>query len=511
MAWRMTRFGKTGARAAGPILLRREMVMFLPAVALAGLWFGLEAMALIGATALLVGWMSRPLGAACGDADDSTGLPLRAEATRILSRRLRQAAATGRNTACLVLGLDDAQTLSHRLGPDRMAEVMRRIADRLHGALREEDRVARLDGARFAILLSPTPRLDLEGLIQLCARLQAAAEAPLSVAVQTVHVDVHIGFCLMHQLPDAGADTLMAAAETAAEEARRSGAGAIRAFSPASHRPAPAQGAEAQNIAHALEAGQVEWLFQPQISTDTGTMSGFDILGTWTGPEGAPLAGPELAAAVRAAGAQDRLFERMLQAAVHAHTALGRNGAQDAVFCLPVSETLMEDPKFISRLHWDLDRFHIPALRIRLALPMEILAHEPEGIVARNLDACAALGCGLDLAGFGDSPLSVNRLRRLGTPRLRIDPSLVRAVDCDAAQQRLIAAVISLAEGMGLETVAGNVGSIAEHAMLSQLGCRHVLGRAIAPPMALQDCFGWLERHHEKLNHTPELSRRAEG
>jgi EAL domain-containing protein (putative c-di-GMP-specific phosphodiesterase class I) len=144
-------------------------------------------------------------------------------------------------------------------------------------------------------------------------------------------------------------------------------------------------------------------------------------------------------------------------------------------------------------------------------MPMDVLMQPQDGVVFRNLSGCTTLGCCFDLAGFGDSPLSANRLRELVAPRLRIDPSLVQGLGCDPSQQRLVSAIISLADGLGLDTLATSVSAIADHAMLSQLGCCHVQGSAIAHPMVLQDTFAWLDRHREKLSRTPGLPRLAGG
>ena len=511
MTRKVARFGKSAARTAGPILLRREMVVFLPAIALAGLWFGLAAMTLIGATAVMVAWMTRPLGAAALEEDASTGLPLREAAEQILSQRLQEADDTGCATACLVLGLDDVEGLSRRLGADQMAQTLRRAADRLHGTLREDDRIARLSGARFAILLKPTPRLDLEGLIQLSARLQSAAEAPLSIGQQTIHITVHIGFCQPHHLPDPTAKALICAAEDAAEDAARHGTGAIRAYGSAQRPPQTVRTAPPPDVAAALEAGEIQTLFQPHMSTDTGEVSGFDVVGFWSDPNGTELAGTDLTAAIAAAGVQERFGEVMLQGAVQALKAFDRIGAPCPAFCLPVTEAQFADPTFSSRLRWELDRFDVTPARIRLILPIDLLAERNDGVVFHNFAECSALGCAFDLAGFGDSPLTLNRLRQLIAPRLRIDPSLAHGLNCDPSQQRLVSAIVSLADGLGLETLAECVGSIADHTMLAQLGCRHVQGSAIAHPMPLQDTFTWLDRHREKLNRTPGLSHRAKG
>ena len=52
--WQMGRGGAPRRTRIGPIFGRKELLPFLPAMLLAGLWFGIDAMLVIGLTALAV-------------------------------------------------------------------------------------------------------------------------------------------------------------------------------------------------------------------------------------------------------------------------------------------------------------------------------------------------------------------------------------------------------------------------------------------------------------------------
>lgn len=500
------------AGRAGPILLRREMAVFLPAVALAGLWFGLEAMTLVGATALTVAWMTRPYPAAPEPEDEpkrdsATGLPARPGAQAALDAALREAYLSGTSTAALVLGLDDADSIARHLTQGELEEVLRRTAERLKGALRDRDIVARLSGLRFAVALAPSARLDLEGLIQLAGRLQSAAEVPLSIASRTVNVTAHVGFCQLSKLRERTGAGFLAAAEAAADEACRNGQSAIRAYSVEVPKTGHTRDALSTEIAAALEDGTLQGYLQPQLSTDTGDVSGFNVVPRWLHPTRGMLAEKEILPAISAAGLGDRMAEVMLYHAFHVLRLWDKAAVKVGPVSLPMPAEQLENPKLAARLQWEFDRFEIAADRFRLVLPQEVLPRLDDEVIRHNLAACAAMGCGIDLASFGHGPASMTAIRRSGAQRLRIHRSFVQRLDANPEQQRLIAAIISLAEGLGLETVADGVSSIAEHSMLSQLGCRHVQGPAIARPMPAEDTLRWMEAHRAKLAAPPQLGR----
>jgi len=499
-----------GKRApTGPILLRREMVAFLPAVALAGLWFGLAPMVLLGATAIVVAWMTRPV-LPPPDIDtprQQTGrVPLPREAAEKIVTRAVSAALTGSgSTACLVLGPDEPTTLEEQIGHEALQTLHARTLDRLRGALREGDGVARLDATRFAVVLKPTLRLDLESLIQLSVRLQNACEEPVSLEARSVTASFHVGFCLLDRAPAPTANALLAAAERAADEARRNGPSGIRAFSPELHNLTRTRSELADEIEAALEDGQITAFFEPQLNTSTGAVSGMQAVPRWLHPERGLLTDEDIYPAADAAQLRERLTEVLIFQSFNALRNWDARNHTTGPVALLVSASLMANPRMAERLKWDCDRFNISPSRLRLVLRQEAVTKIDDEIAARSLAACTAMGCEIELAGFGQAPATVSSIRRSGAKRVRIDRSFIARVERDREQQRTVAAIVSFAEGLGLETLADGVGSIAAHAMLAQLGCGHVQGRAISPPLAFDETLAWLDRHDAKLARTPKL------
>ena len=510
----MAKFGETRlAERMASVVMRREIAVFLPAIGLAGLWFGAEAMGLLTATALGVAWVTRPLPAPLEDPeaqvmDGITGLALRPEAESQMEVLLREARQSARGTACLVLGIDEPERWERRVSRAEFDEIIWRTAERIRSAVRDCDQIARIGETRFAILLKPTPRPDLESMIQLSARLQSATEAPLSIHARSVILTTYVGFCLMSRSPEMSGAHMLASADIAAEEAMRNGPSGVRAFSPELNKAAQTRSALSAEIGDALENGQIVAFFQPQLSTDTGLVSGLQAVPRWLHRERGILTETDILPAIDSAGLRTRLAEVMLYQSFGALRDWERAGEVVGAVSLPVSPELMTNPKLAERMRWEFDRFEIEPGRIRLILPQSVLARLNEDLIEHNLSACAKIGCKIELSGFGYGPASVDALRRSSAQRLRIHRSFVARVDRDPEQQRLVSAIITMAEGLGMETLAEGVGTLGEHAMLSQLGCDQVQGRAISAPIPLEETFGWLQRHRDKLASAPDFSRR---
>ena len=496
------------------LFLRRELLTFIPAFGLAGLWYGWQGIALVFVSAVAVAWMARadlapaPLEPEEDARDALTGLRLRAQGESIQQTVLDRATENGRITACMVLGVDDSQAIVRKEGAGTLNIILTTVAERLVSALREADIVIRLDGARFAVVLQPTPRTDLESLIQLSARLQSVLEQPISIYQHTIYATLHVGFCLSNRAPERRGVAMLAAAEIAATEAANNGPSAIRAFSTELQSAEQTRTALSREVATALENGQIIAWFQPQLCSDTGDISGFQAVARWLHPERGVLTEKEFLPAIETGGLRERLGEVMLYNTFSALRGWDRALLGIKTVSLPMPAELLANPKLAERVRWELDRFDIPQDRIRLILPQSAIPQLDHDVVMHNLAALKQMGLQLELSGFGSGTASVSTIRRSSADRIRIHRSFVTHVDTDPDQQRLVGAIISLAEGLGLATLADGVNTIGEHAMLTQLGCGQAQGTAIARPMAFEETIEWIERHRAKLKTTPRVTRR---
>jgi diguanylate cyclase (GGDEF)-like protein len=489
---------------------RPEFLVFLPAITLAGFWMGGERVLLLLALGLpLLFAVTGPaaLTASAGSQVDEPSSIGRAIAA--LDAILPGIAEAGRSTACLVVQFDDLNDILDRHGRSAQAEVLARCEDRLRGALRMGDIVAQMQGGNFVVVLAPVRRLDLETMVQLSARLQEAITAPISLGAAQIYVTASVGFCISGRAPEPTGRAIIDAAQTAADEAARHGPGAIRAFSMDMTRRQASRDAVRDQIEAALENGQIRPHFQPQISTDTGEISGMEALARWHHPDRGCLAPSEFLPAVEGGDLTERLGEVMLFHALTALTEWDRKGLRVPNVSVNFSAADLRNPRLPDRLKWELDRFELTPDRLTVEILETVIAASENDMVVANIAALAAMGCGIDLDDFGTGHASITTIRRFAVRRLKIDRSFVTRVDQDREQQKLVSAIVSLAERLGLETLAEGVETASEHAMLSQLGCGHVQGYGLARPMPMEEASDWILRHMQRQDRIPRIGARS--
>ena len=198
----------------------------------------------------------------------------------------------------------------------------------------------------------------------------------------------------------------------------------------------------------------------------------------------------------------------MLFQTLNAMRAWDRAGYHVPAVAVNFCKEELRNPKLVEKLCWELDRFELAPERLTIEILETVVAETENDMVVRNIAALAEIGCGIDLDDFGTGHASITSIRRFAVNRIKIDRSFVTRLDSDAGQQRMVTAILSMAEQLGLQTLAEGVETLAEHAMLAQLGCSHVQGFVIARPMPFQDTIGWREHHRMKLQATTNLGRK---
>lgn len=496
----------------GVWLRRPEILIFIPALALGAYWVLGERSLIL--TALMVPMLfamtrRRPTLRDTETLPDALeGLSLRGQIVAALDRALEERPITGRSTACIVLQFDDSEKLVDRFGRAAQLEVLARTAERICASLRAGDLIARLEGGGFAVVLSPVRRLELEALVQLAARLQAAVSVPISLDASRLYVTCSIGFCDCASAPDSTGAGMLNAAQVAADEARRRGANAIRAYAPEMASKRADRDQMRAELERALDEGQIRPNFQPQVSTHTGEISGFEALARWYHPEKGLIPPAEFLPLIEDAGLEDRLGEVILY---HALTALSRwdkAGLNIPTVAVNFSAQELRNPRLSDRLKWELDRFDLEPKRLSIEILENVVAETDNDVVVANIAALAKLGCGIDLDDFGTGHASITSIRRFAVRRIKIDRSFVTRLDVDREQQKMVSAILSLAERLGLEALAEGVETPSEHAMLAQLGCGDVQGFGIARPMPIEETMNWIPQHRGQLAKIPKLVTR---
>ncbi|MFW8596265.1 EAL domain-containing protein [Cribrihabitans neustonicus] len=500
-------------KSAAPVLFGPPGLAFLPALTLATYWLG-------GEVALLIVALGAPLVIAAASGltrrapaaqprDGVTGMILREGFEAAASRIHADSAASGLRSALYILDVDDYKHVADRHGQEAGDRVMRHCGTQIAAILRNNDVVARIGDSRFAVCIGPVMQLDLELCIQMAGRMQAAVEEPLALDGSTLYVSCSIGFCLRSRAPGTAASEWIAAAHAALGEAQSNGPSSIRAYSADMSERVTARSNLREEAAAALESGQIQPWFQPQICTDTGRVSGFEALARWSHPVQGLIPPSTFLPALEAGGLMERLSQVMLYHSLVALKSWDAAGVSVPRVGVNFATQELRNPALADRIRWELERFELPPGRLTVEILETVMTDQPDDAVTRNILALGELGCQIDLDDFGTGHASIAAVRRFNISRIKIDRSFVMKADQDPGQQKLIAAILTMAEQLDLDTLAEGVETAGEHALLSQLGCGHVQGFGIGRPMPFDQTLDWIAAHQARLQDAPAIGRGA--
>ncbi|WP_323785923.1 putative bifunctional diguanylate cyclase/phosphodiesterase [Thalassovita sp.] len=483
-----------------------HILAFLPAVVLGAFWLGGEVWLLIVSLGLPVlfgvaGGFTQWRPALIDDSPPQLPDLLRDSLVRARRKDL--------HLGCFLLALDDFDKLIDHHGRSVAQRISGRMVDRIGSALRQGDYVLQRDAGEYAVVLAPVRQIDLETAIQLARRLQSAIEDPISVDASSVYVSCSIGFVLDGQVGTPQSDDLLDAAEAALDDARSNGPSAIRSYAPGMKTVHRGHVEMARDIERALETGQFQPWFQPQISTDTGQVTGFEALARWIHPHRGVVPPSEFLPLLERCGLIENLGEMMLTQSLLALAKWDASGVEVPRIGVNFASAELRNPKLADRVTWELDRLDLSPNRLSVEVLETVVSASPDDVIARNINALAKLGCVIDLDDFGTGHSSIASVRRFDVRRIKIDRSFVMKVDTDPEQQKMVAAILTMADRLGLETVAEGVETAGEHAMLAQLGCTHVQGFGIARPMPFDQTLDWIRNNDIKRKNTPRIGRRT--
>ena len=481
----------------------------LPALAVvlhmaAGPW---TAIACAAAAPLLALWCHRHAGPAKTPPPDADTPRAR------LTAQLAAALAPGRpfrdHACCMIVRLDPTDDRTAPPGLRAAEALTAEMEHRLMAAVRTADRIERLDTGCFGLVLAPDGPLPLETLMQISTRLQSAIAAPVILAGVRVRMRASVGACRADALTEYTPEALLESTETALMEASNAGVGSLRVYVPSMQARRTAREALTEDVAAALETGAIVAWFQPQISTDTGAVSGFETLARWTHPTRGTLSPAAFLPAVAAAGLSERLGEVMIDAGLEALAAWDAAGFDVQSVGVNLGRADLVVPHLAERVAWQVDRFDLTPDRLSIEVLETVAAASPDDIISLNIAALSALGCGIDLDDFGTGHASITSLQRLKIDRVKIDGSFVVGIESDPDKQRLIATILSMCDTLGLGSLAEGIETGAQHEIVAQLGCGHVQGFGVGRPMPFEQTLGWLAGRAQQHNSLPPIARRS--
>lgn len=423
--------------------------------------------------------------------DALTELPNRVLFADRLAQAMARTTRHGTELAVVYIDLDGFKDVNDEFGHEAGDLLLKTLAGRMKGVLRETDTVARLGGDEFvAVIVDLEGSAELDGMLQ---RLLGEISRPVPHGEARLTVSASIGVTFYPQRGIRGrldSDQLLRQADQAMYEAKESGKNRYQFFDTAQDAAMRKLGAHRRAVAEAIAEEAFRLVYQPVVNIRDGRVLGVEALLRWPQAEGETrmpgqflpwLQGGELVIQLDA-----WVIERALEQLNRWHGA-----GQPLMMSINVSVATLQRPDFSAWLAEMLGRYPQIMPRAVCFEVCETEAVEDTGPLAQVMHDCRSMGVEFCLDDFGSGSAPLSYLRAMPVSALKMDRRFVDCVLSDTDDMAVIEGILGLALAFRKRVIAKGVETLAQGQMLARLGCDLVQGFAVAQPMPPEQVDDW--------------------
>jgi len=389
----------------------------------------------------------------------------------------------------LFIDLDGFKYVNDTLGHAAGDQLLDAVAGRLRSALRAGDTAARLGGDEFAVLVEDITSPG--DAARAAERVLDALSHPFQLRGKTVSVSASIGIA-MAEHDDQSTEDLLRNADLAMYAVKGTGRGRSEFFAPEMHREVLARAEVERELRVAIDTRQLSLQYQPVVDLRTERIIGVEALLRWDHPVHGRLAPATFLPIAEDTGLIVDIGEYVLDEACR-QARRCRVERPDLAISMAVNLSSKQVVHADLLLHVEraLSTNGVAAADLILELTESVMLEDSPAVRDR-LAGLVAMGIRLAIDDFGTGYSSLSYLQRFPFDLLKIDKRFVDGIAGDPTQAALGRAIVSLADALGLDTIAEGIEQTEQIELLTSLGCRFGQGFLFARPMSGDDLVALL-------------------
>lgn len=412
--------------------------------------------------------------------DSLTGLPNRAAFLERLNLEFARAKRGANKFAVHYLDLDHFKDVNDTLGHPIGDVLLCAVAQRLQSCVRETDMVARFGGDEFAVLQDDIE--DTADIETLAAKIGKILAVPFAIEGNQVQTTASIGI-VPYRGDVATVDVMMMKADLALYRAKNEGRNQFRFHVAELDKQTQQRMIIGEELRHAIERGEFELYYQPQVEVKSGSLVGLEALIRWNHPKRGLMLPAAFIPIAETTGCIVPIGEWVIE-----HACRQIKAWNDLAIAPPTVAINLSGAQFKLASQLDqivgenLIRYNIAPERLELELTESVLIETTQrhGETFKRL---RKIGVRLAIDDFGTGYSSLDYLRSFRVSRLKIDRRFISDVTTSADDAAIVRATVGLAHELGIEVVAEGVETAGQRDFLIAAGCKLAQGYYFGKPM----------------------------
>jgi diguanylate cyclase (GGDEF)-like protein len=411
--------------------------------------------------------------------DALTGLPNRILFTNRINYALSLAQRSRTQLAVMFLDLDHFKnindSLGHRIGDALLIE----IASRMKSVIREQDTISRMGGGEFILVL---PETEVIAAVHVAEKLMEIVRPLCHIEQYELLITVSIGIAMY---PENGEDfeTLSKCADVAMYRAKHDGRNCLRFFTAEMQIRSSRRQQLENELRRALERDQLSLHFQPQMSLQDNRIIGAEALLRWQHPELGRVSPAEFIPIAENSGLILPIGEWVLRSASRQLKAWMEMDMRPITMSVNLSAVQFRHPHLPDLVTQILEEAKLPSQYLELELTEGVAMDDALGAIT-VMDNLHERGIRLSIDDFGTGYSSLSYLKRFKVYKLKIDQSFVHDITDDPDDRAIVKAIINMAHGLGLQTIAEGVETQGQLTFLRQQKCNEIQGYFLSKPLS---------------------------
>lgn len=411
--------------------------------------------------------------------DALTGLPNRLLVRDHLEIALASARRRGRSVAVLFLDLDDFKRVNDSLGHSVGDELLQAVAERLQEHVRAGDTIGRLGGDEFTLVL---PEIEShETAAQIAGKVLELIAEPFELTGSRLDVTTSIGISLF-PIDGEDVETLLRSADTAMYRAKEVGRNTYQLSTPEMNLRAAERMALVTRLHHAVQNDELSLHYQPILDARTRRVVALEALLRWEDETGRPSPPAHFIPVAEQAHLMVPIGEWVLRSACEQAVRWqgDRRGLRIAV---NLSFQQFQQQNLARVVAGVLDETGLDPALLELEIT-ETTAMSDVKKADSVLRTLRRTGVRISIDDFGTGQTSLAYLRQLPVNTLKIARNFVEDVAHCPRSRAIVNALVTMAHGLELETIAEGVETEEQLEFVVENGCDAVQGYLLSRPLS---------------------------